>query len=329
MRLSEAAAVLGVDQNADKQTIEKAARQQIRKWHPDRWRNASEAEQKKASEEYSKVSKAQQVMQHPETADPEIQDIPSPSSYGHSQQQTYPQGSGFPDGYDVDAMFNPQSQYRPQPQRPTPQSPQRPSPSPFDSVYQGTANDNRRVKYNEATNFEDTFGAIPDTMEQQLNTMHNTETAKRYQQFADVMKMSMSVLASVVMFFVSFVLLIAMLGIVDVTPLASEGTFGGVMASILPATSGVPSVFTFGILTVMTLLKIISYDAFIAPLLARKISAVTPSVLCGMDLVLCGIVGYALSGAWPVPRFLYGTMILFGILFAIVAVVMKLQREAR
>lgn len=322
MKLSEAARILGVDTNADKQTIEKAARQQIRKWHPDRWRNASEAEQKRAADEYSKVSKAQQTMQHPETADPELNDIPSPS-------YSTPQGFNF----DTPARTPNQTQYQPQrtqyqPQRQPATSPQA-SPNPFDSMFQEPAANSRRVKYNEATSFEDSFGAMPDTMEQTLNTMHNADIEAQYKQFADVMKMSMSILASLILFIVSFILLLGTLNIVNIMPLVGDGTLGAGLASILPVTSGVPSVFTFGILTFLALIKMLSYDAFIAPLLANKIEALVPSIICGIDIVLCGIIGYAVSSFWPVPRIMYGMMILVGALFIMASVLIKMHREAR
>jgi hypothetical protein len=109
--------------------------------------------------------------------------------------------------------------------------------------------------------------------------------------------------------------------------LTDAGTFGAAVVSILPAVSSTPSVFTFGILTILALAKILSYDALIAPLLSRKIPTATPSFICGVDIVLCGIIGYAVSSAWLAPRLLYGMMVLFGILFSIVAVIIRLRRE--
>lgn len=328
MRVSEAAQILGVDRNADKQAIDKAARQQIRKWHPDRWRNASEEEQKRAAEEYSKVSKAQKTLQHPETADPEVDDVPShaPQAYGGGYATTTdPYASG---GYSANggrSQVQYEARFDPSQQGAGASS----MGSPFDDVYPDASGGNQRAKYNSAKGFEDSFGAVPDSMEQALNMTHNESMERQYKQFADVMKLSMSAMASMMMFLVSFVMLLAVLRIVNVNGLVEAGSLGDGIASILPAVSTVPSMFTFGILTILALVKMVTYDAFIAPLLAGKIDTMTPSIICGIDMFLCGLIGYAVSSAWPVPRLAYGIMMLIGIVFAVVAVLIKLYRESR
>lgn len=333
MRLSEAARVLGVAPDADKQTIDQAARQQIRKWHPDRWRNASEAEQKKAAEEYSKVSKAQQTLQHPETADPEVSDIPSPSrqaGYGGGPAGGASYGGGYASGgYSSDAgsrrtQVQYDAQFRPD-SRPTGTSGQWAS---FDDGYQGYGADSRPVKYNTATSFEDSFGAVPDTMEQTLNNMHNEEVTRLYRQTADFMKVSMSVIASVALFLSSLIQLFGMLGL-DIGGIVAEGSFGGSVASVLPATSAFGSIPKFGILVIIALVKMLTYDALIAPFLARKVPFLTPSLICGIDMIIWGMVGYGLSGAMPVSRVMYGFMILIGVLMAAVAYLVRLMKEAR
>lgn len=322
MRLSEAARILGVEENADKQTIEKAARQQIRRWHPDRWRNASEAEQKTAAEEYSKVSKAQQIMQHPDMADPEPRDVPSPS-------YSTPQGFNF----DTPTYDTPRRNAT-QPRRQN-QDPQfnRYTTDPFDGIddifQEESARDDRRIKYNEARTFEDSFGAVPDTMEQTLNTMHNADIERQYKQFADIMKLSMSVWASVLLFIVSFILLLGTLNVINLLPLVGEGTIGGGIASILPSTTDrVPSVLMFGLLSIIALIKMVTHDAFIAPLISSKVRVMTPSTLCGIDIIIWGIVGYAISSLWTVPRIMYASMILIGAIVIMASVLVRMQREA-
>ena len=58
--------ILGVDKNADTETIKKAYKKLALKWHPDRFSNASEKEQKEAEEKFKEISEAHDVLSNPE-----------------------------------------------------------------------------------------------------------------------------------------------------------------------------------------------------------------------------------------------------------------------
>lgn len=327
MRLSEASQVLGVSPDADKQAIEKAARQQIRKWHPDRWRNASEAEQKKAEEEYSKVSKAQQTLLHPDTADPEPRDIPSPSYQSQvnvpptsftpsSGRQSQSASGGYATGHGQ-GTYDTRFQGRNRPSS---------TDDPFADAY--TRPEPQRPKYNTATSFEDMFGMAPDPMEQTLNRMHNEESESQYGQIADVMRASMSVVASLAMFLASLLMLLGTMNIVNVSGMAAEGTIGGAISSILPPTGHHPSIVTFALLCLLSVIKLLVYDTLIAPLIADRVRLLTPGMICGIDMMICGAIGYALSALWPVPRLVYGMIVFLGALLVIAAHLVRLVRAA-
>ena len=57
--------ILGVDKNADTETIKKAYKKLALKWHPDRFSNASEKEQKEAEEKFKEISEAHDVLSNP------------------------------------------------------------------------------------------------------------------------------------------------------------------------------------------------------------------------------------------------------------------------
>ena len=58
--------ILGVDKNADIDTIKKAYKKLALKWHPDRFANATEKEQKKAEETFKEISEAYDVLSNSE-----------------------------------------------------------------------------------------------------------------------------------------------------------------------------------------------------------------------------------------------------------------------
>ena len=58
--------ILGVDKNADEETIKKAYRKLAMKYHPDRYSTASEAEKKQAEEKFKEINEAHDVLSDPQ-----------------------------------------------------------------------------------------------------------------------------------------------------------------------------------------------------------------------------------------------------------------------
>ncbi len=58
--------ILGVSKDATDEQIKKAYKKQAVKWHPDRWGDKSEAEQKKAEENFKEVAEAYEVLHDPQ-----------------------------------------------------------------------------------------------------------------------------------------------------------------------------------------------------------------------------------------------------------------------
>ena len=72
--------ILGVDKNASEKDIKKAFRQLSLKWHPDKWVDKSEKEQKEAEEKFKKISEAYSVLSDPDKR--ANYDNPAPEGFG-------------------------------------------------------------------------------------------------------------------------------------------------------------------------------------------------------------------------------------------------------
>ena len=60
--MAEAEELLGVTVDADNGTIKDAYRAAAKKWHPDMWSGASEADQKEAAEKFKRYGEAREVL---------------------------------------------------------------------------------------------------------------------------------------------------------------------------------------------------------------------------------------------------------------------------
>ena len=58
--------ILGIDKNASDSDIRKAFKKLTIKWHPDKWANKSEKEQKEAEEKFKEINEAYQVLSDPQ-----------------------------------------------------------------------------------------------------------------------------------------------------------------------------------------------------------------------------------------------------------------------
>lgn len=58
--------ILGVDKNADEAQLKKAYRKKSIEWHPDKWQDKSEAERKKAEEQFKLVAEAYDCLKDPD-----------------------------------------------------------------------------------------------------------------------------------------------------------------------------------------------------------------------------------------------------------------------
>lgn len=297
MTVQEAAEVLGIAPDSDKKAVDAAARELIRKWHPDKWRNASPGEQQKASEEFMRVTKAQKVLKNPETAA-----APQADAAGSS-----PSSSTSTTGASREtAAPRPQTQ----------------NVNPFEIDVP-----NQRPRYNTATSFEDAFGQLPDSMETSLSEMFAQEAAMRYRQAADAVRLTLSVIPSVAAFIISFWLFAMSIGIGNMNELVAKGTAGEVLASLFPD-GGKPTELTFLIICLVVLAKAVIYDAFISYRIPEKVPAARSSLLVGIESVALGLLGLVLCGGWPAPRAMYGCLMLVGIVITAIHVVMRIVRHS-
>ena len=296
MTLSEAARTLGVGVDADRQAVDRAARQLIKRWHPDAWRNASPAEQRRAADEFMRVNKAQRIMHHPEEAEPE------------------------PSAYDAYGGYQPQpswSSYAPVDTDPHAAAAGRP------------AGDGARARRGAATGIDDMFGQVPDTMEQTLNDMHNNEVTKRYRQVAVLIRLTSSAFASALMLGVSLFLMFVALGTADLPILPEDGSLASDLATLVPDVGGTPTALTFLALCVVMLLKMATYDAFFSYYLTRGGGRLNPTLLFGAEACALAVSGIMLAGAMPIAKSAYTLMLVVGIAAACGGVALAIWRDAR
>lgn len=89
--------ILGISKDATDEQIKKAYKKQAVKWHPDRWGDKSEEEQKKAEENFKEVAEAYEVLHDPQKRQRYDQ-------FGHDGLNM---GGGGAGGFDFGAGFNP------------------------------------------------------------------------------------------------------------------------------------------------------------------------------------------------------------------------------
>ena len=302
MTLQEAADILGVPIDSDKKVVDAAARNLIRKWHPDKWRNASPEEQKRASDQFMQITKAQKLLKNPDLA--EADDVPR----RNPTNMPNPTNMGSPNAANMGFS------------------------TPFDSASPGTDPfkmdaPSQRQRYNTATSFEDAFGQLPDPMETALSDMFESEGIGRYRQTADAVRLTLSLTSSVVMFLISFFLFAMTIGIGNMNALVEPGTVGETLSSLFPAVGGVPTVLTFLILCLVAVLKAVIYDGLISYRISEHLQAVTPMALLGIESIVLGILGFILSGQWPVPRMMYGIFVLVGVVIVMLHVILRVTRR--
>lgn len=302
MTLQEAADILGVPIDSDKKTVDAAARTLIRKWHPDKWRNASPEEQKRASNQFMRITKAQKILKNPESAGADDVAQHNPTNMPGSGDMSYPNAatSGFA----------------------TPSDPRTTGVNPFEMDVP-----NQRQRYNTATSFEDAFGQLPDPMETSLSEMFASEVTGRYHQRADAIRLTLSLISSVIMFAISFYLFFTTI-VGNMNAMVAEGTVGEKLSTLFPVAGGEPTVITFLILCLVAALKAVMYDGLISYRIAERLQAVTPITLLGIESIVLGVIGLILSGKWPVPRMMYGILMLVGIVAVVIQAILRLTRHA-
>lgn len=185
MTRAEAAELLGLPENADKAAVNAAVRKLTTKYHPDAVRNKSPEEQAEAERMFKAVNKAKKVMLEP----PKPQEAPGypPSSQSYGTQtfagaaagrggsaQRYQQGR-VPNASTNARVNNPRA-----------------------GMFEESRNQHRRNQYNTATAFNINTPHIVDDEEYTLQDMYTAEAQKRYKRRGDILKLTPSVISSVV-----------------------------------------------------------------------------------------------------------------------------------
>lgn len=201
MTRAEAAAILGLPENADKQAVNTAVRKLTVKYHPDSVQDKSPAEQAKAEEMFKKVNQAKKVMLAP----PEkSQPAPAPSPSRPQQRSNTQSG-----GYYSQGRVN------------------QPTTDPFADMGSFTreeyTSNKSRTKYNTATSFESNIPRTADNEESILNEMYEAETKTRYKRRGDIVRATLSLVPTTVFLILAFYQLFA-------TTL-SKGDVGAILSS--------------------------------------------------------------------------------------------------
>ena len=333
MTLTEAAQVLGIPKTASKAEINKASRTLIARYHPDAWRNKPASEQKMAEEKYIKVNAAKKIMLDPSLALPEQDDAPqyqpqTQATYGQTQRPStsyerphssynrdatsgrYSYSSSVGGGHGAQ---QPQRTRRVTVNGQNQGAGQRNHPAQNPRGSYGESHASGRDKYNQATSFKSSFGQRPDPAEAQIAKEIERNVAHRYRQFADVFRVTASMISSVA--FVACALATMMS-----YPQETVHAYGfGVIAPFL-------------ILVAAGFVKLLAYDLIASFYVHRKLKErVNKGTIVGIEGIVLASVGIVMVFAYGssfIPfAAMAGVMLLITVISVIVRTVSK--RDAK
>lgn len=332
MTLTEAAQVLGIPKTASKAEINKASRTLIARYHPDAWRNKPTSEQKMAEEKYIKVNAAKKIMLDPSLALPEQDDSPqyqpqTQATYGQTQRPSTSYDRPY-SSYNRDATSGRYSysssvdggQGQQQPQRThrvtvhgQSQNAGRQNGTAQNPRGYGNSHASGRDKYNQATSFKSSFGQRPDPAEAQIAKEIERNAAHRYKQFADVFRITASMISSIALIACALVTMISY-------PQETLRTYG--FGAIAP----------FLILVAAGFVKLLAYDLIASFYVHRKLKErVNKGTIVGIEGIVLASVGVVMAlayGASFIPfAAMAGVMLLITVISVIVRTVSK--RDAK
>lgn len=329
MTLTEAAQVLGIPKTASKAEINKASRTLIARYHPDAWRNKPASEQKMAEEKYIKVNAAKKIMLDPSLALPEQDDSPqyqpqTQATYGQTQRPSTsyerPYNRGVTSGrYSYSSSVGGgQGQQQPQRTRRVTvhgqnQNAGRQNGTAQDPRDYGNSHASGRDKYNQATSFKSSFGQRPDPAEAQIAKEIERNVAHRYKQFADVFRITASMISSIALIACALVTMTSY-------PQETLRTYG--FGAIAP----------FLILVAAGFVKLLAYDLIASFYVYRKLKErVNKGTIVGIEGIVLASVGIVMVFAYGsslIPfAAMAGVMLLITVISVIVRTVSK--RDAK
>ena len=292
MTRAEAAALLGVPENADKAAVNAAVRKLTSKYHPDAVRNKSPEEQKEAERIFKSLNKAKKVMFEP----------PKPEQPAAAPTSTFASSAGMAGGGYAGSSQNYQ-----QGRVPRASTNARVNTQGRSGAFE-QARSNQRHNYNTARSFNFNIPHVVDDEEYTLQQMYQAEATKRYKKASDVFKVTPSIFASVIFL------------IYAIYKLAT-----GILGSM---TTGIPfDIIPYLILVAIVIVKFFIYDLLISHHLMSALSkAMSKISVMGVEVLLLGCGAIALS--LPKPDVIAVGLAFLGLLLVGTGFIIKMVRMA-
>lgn len=201
MNRTEAAQILEIDINATPAQINTAYRKSVAKYHPDANRNKPETERKRAEELFKKCAKAKQIMLAPPEPEPEPEPVVThrtpnnthtynTAETAHTTTNTQ---SNSTSTHKYGEQFDPRTNQYYSPKRET------------------------HVTNSAKTFVGDNIPRVPDPQETQIATFYNKEAKKRYSSKTDLIRVTPSIVISIIYLILSAIIISMTGGTNDMT----------------------------------------------------------------------------------------------------------------